>query len=53
MLTDMPTASREIQLAARPQGEPRDGDFRLAEVDVPDPGPGEILVRNEFMSVDP
>ena len=47
------TASREVRLAARPAGEPRLGDFELAEVDVPDPGPGELLVRNEWMSVDP
>lgn len=45
--------SREIQLAARPRGEPRESDFRLVEVDVPDPGPGELLIRNEWMSVDP
>src|SRR5437763_8439350 len=44
---------REIQLAARPRGEPRDSDFRLVEVDVPDPGAGEVLVRNAWMSVDP
>jgi NADPH-dependent curcumin reductase CurA len=45
--------SREIQLAARPHGEPKPTDFRLAEVDVPEPGPGEVLVRNQWMSVDP
>jgi NADPH-dependent curcumin reductase CurA len=49
----MPTRSTEIQLAARPQGEPKDSDFRLADVEVPDPGPGEVLVRNTYMSVDP
>src|SRR3954454_21479699 len=49
----MPTSSRQIQLAARPRGEPADDDFRLADVEVPDPGPDEILVRNEVMSVDP
>jgi hypothetical protein len=49
----MPTSSREIQLAARPRGEPQEEDFRLAEVELPDPGPGEVLVRNEVMSVDP
>ncbi len=49
----MPRTAREIQLAARPEGEPRDTDFRLAEVEVPDPGPGEVLVRNLWMSVDP
>jgi NADPH-dependent curcumin reductase CurA len=47
------TASREIQLVARPEGEPKPADFRLAEVEVGDPGPGELLVRNQWMSVDP
>jgi hypothetical protein len=49
----MPRTAREIQLAARPHGEPKVSDFRLAEVEVPDPGPGEVLVRNTYMSVDP
>lgn len=44
---------REIHLAARPRGLPTPDDFRLVEVDVPDPGPGEVLIRNELMSVDP
>ncbi len=47
------SASREVQLAARPVGEPRPSDFRLVEVDVPDPGPGQLLVRNRWVSVDP
>jgi NADPH-dependent curcumin reductase CurA len=49
----MAQASREVQLAARPVGEPKPSDFRLVEVEVPDPGPGELLVRNRWMSVDP
>jgi NADPH-dependent curcumin reductase CurA len=49
----MPRTGREIQLAARPHGEPSPTDFRLAEVEVPDPGPGEVLVRTTWMSVDP
>src|SRR3954470_12360807 len=49
----MPTTSREIHLAFRPQGEPQPSDFRLTEVDVPEPADGELLVRNEWMSVDP
>ena len=28
-------------------------DFELADVELPDPGDGEILVRNAFVSVDP
>lgn len=44
---------REIRLAARPSGLPTSANFTLAEVDVPVPGPGEVVVRNTFMSVDP
>jgi len=47
------TASREIHLAARPQGAPGPEDFSLVEVDVPDPGDGQVLIRNAYMSVDP
>jgi NADPH-dependent curcumin reductase CurA len=49
----MPFTSREIRLAARPAGEPKPSDFELATVEVPDPGEGEAVVRNTFMSVDP
>ncbi len=45
--------SREIRLAARPEGAPKDSDFELVEVDVGDPADGEFLIRNELMSVDP
>jgi NADPH-dependent curcumin reductase CurA len=49
----MPTPTREIQLAARPRGLPTAEDFRLVPTELPDPGPGEVLVRNIVMSVDP
>jgi NADPH-dependent curcumin reductase CurA len=45
--------SRQVLLASRPAGTPTPSNFRLVEVEVPDPGPGEILVRNTYMSVDP
>jgi len=45
--------SRQVLLAARPAGAPKPADFRLVEVDAREPGPGEILVRNIYMSVDP
>jgi hypothetical protein len=32
---------------------PEEGDFELVEVPAPEPGEGEILVRNVYMSVDP
>ena len=47
------TTTREIHLAARPTGWPTDDDFRTVEVELPDPAPGQVLVRNTFLSVDP
>ena len=44
---------KEIQLATRPDGEPRESDFRLVEVELPDPAAGQVLIRNTWMSVDP
>ncbi|WP_214324381.1 NADP-dependent oxidoreductase [Nonomuraea sediminis] len=49
----MPVSSREWRLIARPVGEPTPADFELAQVQVPDPGPGQVLVRNTWLSVDP
>ena len=49
----MPVQTREIRLAARPSGWPDEGTFELAEVTLADPGEGELLVRTDFMSVDP
>ncbi|MGW5425374.1 NADP-dependent oxidoreductase [Streptomyces sp. NPDC003943] len=49
----MPFSSREWQLVARPVGEPRSADFALVTATVPDPGPGQVVVRNDFLSVDP
>jgi NADPH-dependent curcumin reductase CurA len=45
--------SREIHLAARPQGMPIPGDFALVEVGVPEPAAGDVLIRNAYISVDP
>jgi NADPH-dependent curcumin reductase CurA len=47
------TTTRQIQLTARPQGAPQPTDFRTVEVDLPAPGPGQVLVRNTYLSVDP
>ena len=45
--------SREIRLKKRPVGMPDESDFEIAEVRVNEPQPGEVLVRNIYMSVDP
>lgn len=49
----MTKKSREIRLASRPVGWPEESDFELVEVPIAEPGEGEILVRNLYMSVDP
>ncbi len=45
--------SREIRLREHPVGMPTTETFELAEVPIPQPGEGQFLVRNIWMSVDP
>jgi len=45
--------NRQVLLASRPAGNVVPENFRIAEADVPKPGPGEVLVRNEWLSLDP
>ena len=47
------TTSREIRLKSRPAGVPTPDNFELATVNLPDPAPGEVQVRNSWMTVDP
>src|SRR6201996_606219 len=47
------TVSREIRLKSRPNGLPTADNFELASVDLPDPAPGQVQVRNTWMTVDP
>ena len=47
------TTSREIRLKSRPTGLPTADNFELATVELPDPGPGQVQVRNTWMTVDP
>jgi len=49
----MPVTSKEVHLVARPSGEPDPTDFALVETTLGDPGAGEVLVRNSWISVDP
>jgi len=49
----MTSTALEVRLASRPKGWPTDENFEIAEVEVPTPGEGQILVRNVVMSVDP
>ncbi len=45
--------TRVVTLARRPTGEPGSTDFSVQERPVPELAPGQLLVRNAFMSVDP
>jgi NADPH-dependent curcumin reductase CurA len=45
--------NRQYLLAARPHGEPTLDNFRLVEADVSRPGPGQMLLRVVYLSLDP
>lgn len=49
----IPTRNRQVVLAARPQGVPQAEHFRIVESQMPSAGPGQVLVRNEWLSVEP
>jgi NADPH-dependent curcumin reductase CurA len=48
-----PGTHRQVRLAARPRGFPRESDFRLVEAPLPAPAPGQMLVRGVYLSIDP
>jgi NADPH-dependent curcumin reductase len=47
------SVNRRIVLASRPQGRPGPDNFRLEEASVPEPGPGQVLCRTIYLSLDP
>ena len=49
----MAALNKQVLLASRPQGPVTEENFRLVEMPVGKPGPGEVLVRNEWLSLDP
>ena len=49
----LPESHTEIHLKSRPEGMPLLENFTAAEADVPAIEEGEILVKNEWLSVDP
>jgi len=49
----MAIKNRQWILARRPVGEIRDGDFLLKTTSLPVVGPGELLVRTHYLSLDP
>ena len=49
----MTETMKQMTLAARPVGAPKDSDFKLVEGPLPEPKDGEVLVRVHYMSLDP
>jgi NADPH-dependent curcumin reductase len=45
--------NRQVVLRHRPAGAPRPDDFEVVETPRPSPGPGEILCRTIYLSLDP
>jgi NADPH-dependent curcumin reductase CurA len=53
MAVQVDTRNRRVTMASRPTGFPTETDFAVDESEVGEPGPGELLVRNLWVSVDP
>src|SRR3990172_6447815 len=45
--------NRQIKLAARPVGMVKPSDFALSTEPAAQPGPGEVLVKVQYISLDP
>lgn len=45
--------NKGFELASRPQGLAREENFRFFEREIGQPGPGQVLVRNLWLSLDP
>jgi NADPH-dependent curcumin reductase CurA len=45
--------NRQWIYAAAPQGKLTPDIFELREIDIPEPGPGEVLVRNRYLNIMP
>ncbi|GAA4042617.1 NADP-dependent oxidoreductase [Parerythrobacter jejuensis] len=50
----MPTTARQWLLNGHPRGRGiEDGDFKLVETEIADPGEGEVLLKTHFLGFDP
>ncbi|MGO4908318.1 NADP-dependent oxidoreductase [Pseudorhodobacter sp. W20_MBD10_FR17] len=52
-MTQTTTTNRQLVLAERPKGEPTKDTLKLIESAVPVAGAGQMLLRTEFLSLDP
>lgn len=49
----MTALNKQVLLASRPQGRVTEDNFRIVETPIGRPAAGEVLVRNEWLSLDP
>ena len=49
----MGAMNRQVLLASRPQGPVTADNFRIVDAPIGEPGAGEVLVKNEWLSLDP
>ncbi len=49
----MTATNRQVLLASRPQGAVTEQNFRIVDAPMPAPADGEVLVKNEWLSLDP
>ena len=47
------TVNHQWRLASRPIGDVKESDFQWVASPLPEPGDGELLVRNLYLSLDP
>ncbi|MGW6753446.1 MDR family NADP-dependent oxidoreductase [Streptomyces sp. NPDC055006] len=53
MTATLPRTTREVRLAAIPEGLPTQEHFAVVETPLPEPGTGQVLVRNRYFLVFP
>lgn len=51
--SDAPELNAQVLLTTRPVGIPQAHHFTVAHTPLPEPGPDQVLVRNEYLSVEP
>jgi NADPH-dependent curcumin reductase CurA len=49
----MSQSAQRVILVSRPVGEPKASDFRIEDQAIPTPGPGQVLLRTIWLSLDP
>ncbi len=52
-MTQSNTVNRQVVLAERPKGEPDENTLKLVDGNIPKPGERQMLLRTEYLSLDP